>query len=302
MSGNTDKGKEDDPITVFLQSLLSFFKQLLSPDLSDAPNEGGPNPGEAGAQGNFKKSAVDYFKHPANLAHIEGTWLDLQRTLDPKYATDPDHKRLIQAISPVEADSIVTSGFGHREIAVGSKDHKGYDIASSDVHNPNVVAAMPGVVVAAGARAGYGNAVEIIDIYGEHQIYGHLQSFSVKRGDRILQGQEIAVMGNTGHVDKEHGDGTHLHYEVRDVNGIAKPPEIMGHALVKGDHISLAKSNTFLAKQSQGQNNTEVAQNQPSAHPLSHIDISGINTPSSSYVPPVAAGGQPKDKSTSVGI
>jgi murein DD-endopeptidase MepM/ murein hydrolase activator NlpD len=73
-----------------------------------------------------------------------------------------------------------------------------------------VYAAQDGLVtVAALDMAGYGNHVRI-----QHSdcltIYGHLQSWSVKRDDKVRAGDLIGYSDNTG-----NSTGPHLHFEVR---------------------------------------------------------------------------------------
>lgn len=54
---------------------------------------------------------------------------------------------------------------------------------------------------------------------GSTSSYSHLDGFDVKVGDTVNSGQVFARMGNTGHVSKRTGDGSHLHYRVKDKDG-----------------------------------------------------------------------------------
>ena len=55
----------------------------------------------------------------------------------------------------------------------------------------------------------YGNTV-ILDHGNEvRTLFGHLERATVTVGERVEQGQAIALSGNTG-----HSTGPHLHYEV----------------------------------------------------------------------------------------
>lgn len=57
---------------------------------------------------------------------------------------------------------------------------------------------------------GYGNVVAIKDSSGNVHVYGHLDSVSVKKGQKISSGVLLGKSGNTG-----RSTGAHLHYEVR---------------------------------------------------------------------------------------
>lgn len=98
----------------------------------------------------------------------------------------------------------VTSSFGMR----WGRMHEGIDIA--DKASPPVVAPLPGRVTFAGWESGYGNLVKISHGNGLETRYGHLASFGVSRGDAVVTGQQLGIMGSTG-----RSTGTHLHFEVR---------------------------------------------------------------------------------------
>ena len=61
----------------------------------------------------------------------------------------------------------------------------------------------------AGERAGYGEMVEINHGNGLATRYCHNEKLLVKQGDMVRKGQDVALMGSTG-----HSTGPHLHFEV----------------------------------------------------------------------------------------
>ncbi len=107
----------------------------------------------------------------------------------------------------------VTSNFGMRvhPISGVSKPHNGIDIAPP-INTP-VVAVLSGVVTFAGTNGGFGKQVKIRHDSGHESSYAHLNSFSVKVGATVAQGQEIGKVGSTG-----ASTGPHLHFEWR-LNG-----------------------------------------------------------------------------------
>jgi murein DD-endopeptidase MepM/ murein hydrolase activator NlpD len=66
-----------------------------------------------------------------------------------------------------------------------------------------------GHVVFAGYHSAFGNMVVIDHGYGITTKYAHSSHILVEVGDRILRGDMIAKVGNTG-----RSTGPHLHYEV----------------------------------------------------------------------------------------
>lgn len=87
----------------------------------------------------------------------------------------------------------------------GLKGHNGIDYGT-----PNgtiIVAPHDGIVIEAAYDAsGYGMYVKI-ENEKEGSILGHLKSFNVNPGDKILEGQQIGISNNTG-----FSTGPHLHW------------------------------------------------------------------------------------------
>jgi murein DD-endopeptidase MepM/ murein hydrolase activator NlpD len=96
-----------------------------------------------------------------------------------------------------------TSGFGYRWGVL----HGGIDIANS-IGTP-ILAAADGVVIDTGPTAGYGAWVKLKHSDGTVTLYGHINSWLVSVGDRVMAGDQIATMGNRG-----NSTGPHLHFEV----------------------------------------------------------------------------------------
>ena len=119
---------------------------------------------------------------------------------------------------PVANSFRITSPFGMRVHPVTGKKrmHKGVDFGTPV--GTSVTSAGDGKVVKAGTGTGYGNVVYVDHGNGVTTRYAHLSSFTVKPGDNVKAGQEIAKSGNSG-----LGTGPHLHFEVRQ-NDEAKDP------------------------------------------------------------------------------
>ncbi|MNO33248.1 Murein hydrolase activator NlpD precursor [compost metagenome] len=105
----------------------------------------------------------------------------------------------------------ISSSYGER----WGRVHKGVDLVSG---NRTIKAADAGTVSFAGVQNGYGNVVIVDHHNGYSTYYGHLSRISVSQGQRLEQGAQIGIMGNTG-----RSTGTHLHFEIRK-NGTAINP------------------------------------------------------------------------------
>ncbi|MBC8015188.1 MAG: peptidoglycan DD-metalloendopeptidase family protein [Sporomusaceae bacterium] len=98
----------------------------------------------------------------------------------------------------------LSSAFGYR----WGREHNGIDLAN-DV-GTQIRAARSGRVVYAGWYSGYGYSVVIEHEQGYSTLYGHLNDYSVQKGQYVKGGQMIAYMGNSG-----NSTGPHLHFEIR---------------------------------------------------------------------------------------
>ncbi len=112
----------------------------------------------------------------------------------------------------------ISSGFGRRNApkAGASTYHQGIDIAVPT--GTSVMASNGGTVTVAGWQSGYGYVVYIQHGDGRVTRYGHLSRILVRTGQRVNQGERIALSGNTG-----NSTGPHLHFEIR-INGSAVNP------------------------------------------------------------------------------
>lgn len=110
------------------------------------------------------------------------------------------------------ASGSYTSGYGYRihPITGARKLHGGIDIAnSSDVP---IVASAGGTVIRSHHSSSYGNVVYIShNINGQvyTTLYAHMETRHVSAGQAVSKGQQIGIMGNTG-----HSTGQHLHFEI----------------------------------------------------------------------------------------
>ncbi len=122
-------------------------------------------------------------------------------------------------IKPLEGE--ITSRFGMRNPTVPTvpKYHTGIDIAR--VVGTVIISAIEGDAEVVSSQGDYGNHIKITN--GEvSTLYAHCSKIYVKQGDHIVQGQEIAEVGETGNVT-----GPHLHFEIRRNNQYVDPDLIL---------------------------------------------------------------------------
>ncbi|MGZ5036580.1 MAG: peptidoglycan DD-metalloendopeptidase family protein [Usitatibacter sp.] len=159
--------------------------------------------------------------------------------IDGYFSLDGTNRAKAFLRSPVEF-SRVSSGFGARfhPIFKNWRAHTGVDFAAPK--GTRVLATADGQVLSAGARGGYGNAIEIRHGSGITTLYGHLSAFAagIRSGTRVHQGEVIGYVGMTGFAT-----GPHLHYEFK-LAGIHQDP--LRVALPKADPVPARLKAQFL--------------------------------------------------------
>lgn len=122
------------------------------------------------------------------------------------------------------AFSRVTSGFAMRfhPILQTWRAHLGVDYGAATGTPVRTVG--DGVVEFAGARGGFGNVVIVKHNGSNITVYAHLSKINVRTGQRVLQGENVGLVGATGWAT-----GPHLHFEFR-VNGVHRDPLTLARA------------------------------------------------------------------------
>ena len=118
----------------------------------------------------------------------------------------------IPAIMPISNKDLshTPSGFGMRmhPIYKIAKMHSGMDFTSPS-GTPIYATGDAIVELATGDGSGYGNHVILDHSYGYKTVYGHMSKILVIKGQTVLRGEKIGLVGSTG-----LSTGPHCHYEV----------------------------------------------------------------------------------------
>jgi len=133
------------------------------------------------------------------------------------------HWDRIPAITPVEGEHWLSSGFGWRRSPfTGQREfHSGVDIAGA--RGTPVVAAADGTVARVVNDAALGKTVTLSHGGGIESVYGHLDKVLVKTGQKLKRGQAVGKMGSTG----RRSTGPHLHYAIRADRKYVNPSNYM---------------------------------------------------------------------------
>lgn len=128
-------------------------------------------------------------------------------------------KSTISFIKPI--NGTISSGYGMRDptTATVPKNHTGTDIAANI--GTKIISATNGTVILSSSQGDYGKHLKI-QINDVIIVYAHCNKLYVKEGDSIVQGQEIAEVGETGNTT-----GPHLHFEVRYQDRYVNPQMIL---------------------------------------------------------------------------
>lgn len=125
------------------------------------------------------------------------------------FSSKQDSLAHLPALRPI-LKGVISSGFGSRNhpLLRVKRHHEGIDISAR--RGTPIYATAEGIVNYAGRMGGYGNMVIINHKYGFETRYGHMNKFTVRKGQKISRGDKIGEVGNTG-----LSTAPHLHYEVR---------------------------------------------------------------------------------------
>jgi murein DD-endopeptidase MepM/ murein hydrolase activator NlpD len=136
--------------------------------------------------------------------------------------------RLNRPLFVMYTKGVFTSGFGYRWGVL----HAGIDIANA-IGTP-IYAVADGVVIDAGPTAGYGAWVKIRHADGTVTLYGHVNTWLVSKGERVMAGDQIATIGNRG-----NSTGPHCHFEVliNGTNRIDPVPWLAQRGLSPGNYV-----------------------------------------------------------------
>lgn len=150
-----------------------------------------------------------------DMARALAAGTDRLELLDAVLTRRTGLKETLPTLMPVD-EAYESSSYGWRRHPITGRHtmHEGLDFPAA--RGTPILAASGGVVTEARYVPGYGKMVEISHGNGLVTRYAHASSISVKPGDLVNKGQQIARVGSTG-----RSTGSHLHFEVR----------IAGHAL-----------------------------------------------------------------------
>lgn len=188
-----------------IDSILSTLDISTPPPLTSGQDSGGP------------------FTSIADHPHE-----DLILKVDQKI----EELRLLPLGYPVKANAI-TSDFGARTDPLNAEKafHDGIDLRG----NPGdlVKATADGKVIEQGYNADYGWYVRLKHGNNFTTLYAHNQKVMARPGDRVVRGQTIALLGNTG-----RSTGPHVHYEIRRDNRPVNPNKYLNIARLLTDNFS----------------------------------------------------------------
>ena len=152
----------------------------------------------------YIKSELDFIHRTLNLEHV--SYSEIENALNDNL----EYFLHYPAIYPVKLDKLnLSSRYGYRidPFSKRKKFHDGDDF-SADI-GTDVIATANGTVKVSKRNGSFGNYIEIDHGNGYLTVYGHLHNRNVKAGDKVIRGDKIGEVGNTG-----RSTAPHLHYEI----------------------------------------------------------------------------------------
>ncbi len=145
----------------------------------------------------------------------------------------------IPTILPVIRENVrYSSPFGYRIDPIDHRTHRmhsGMDM--SGISGEPVFVTGNGVVKKVGYDFfGYGNFIVVDHGFGYKTRYAHLKGMLVAEGQKVVRGEQIGEMGNSG-----RSSGTHLHYEVIFRDHPVNPIYYFNNDISSEDYASIIK-------------------------------------------------------------
>ncbi len=118
----------------------------------------------------------------------------------------------------------ISSSYGVRKHPISKelKMHCGIDLVAH--HLAPIYASASGKISFVGNKNGYGVIVEISHGGNIKTKYAHLKKTFVKKGQKVIRGQAIALQGKSGNAK-----GDHLHFEINLAGNHINPYDFIGH-------------------------------------------------------------------------
>jgi murein DD-endopeptidase MepM/ murein hydrolase activator NlpD len=163
--------------------------------------------GQGGVPGSEIQAPTTELRSLSSMDRDLTTLTDRSVKLEEFYKDQSAQLSSTPSIWPVRG--YLSSNFGNRidPFTRGRDFHPGIDISTPS--GTSVQAPADGIVVSAGVKGAYGNAIIIDHGFGLLTRYGHLSGYNVRPGQRVRRGDVIGFVGSTG-----RSTSPHLHYEV----------------------------------------------------------------------------------------
>jgi murein DD-endopeptidase MepM/ murein hydrolase activator NlpD len=160
--------------------------------------------------GNFFYMVIEEQRVCSTCGYIFNERQNMAIGFDPQNLPEP-YPIAVNFVFPINMEIASVSEWGHWD--GGYIGHTGIDFSAP--HGTEIYTVANGTVTFAEWSSGYGNLV-IISHPGEghmQTLYAHCNELLVSEGDYVMQGDIIALVGDSGRAAENH-----LHFEVRNVN------------------------------------------------------------------------------------
>ena len=154
---------------------------------------------------------------------VSAMWFQDGNSKGAYFGLDGQSKLRSFLASPLEF-SRITSTFAMRVHPILNtwKQHNGVDYGAPAGTPVRTIG--DGIVEFAGWQNGYGNVIHVMHSNDRATVYAHLSRIDVAKGDKVVQGDTIGAVGQTGWAT-----GPHLHFEIK-VDGVQQDPVLFAQS------------------------------------------------------------------------